>query len=363
MADAPKDSGVSLSTFFDRYDLPSGVKDECDEFVKSRFPEECRPCPFQGYCSYTVCVGTGAIVQFRPFVHKLDLGVMRTACEVFGTLAPETDYHGELGRTGLHIYSMRRLPGVSLLDLRADNARSALRARLENVVRDFAQLQAISWRHAKVNKDVTEKRTVGSSLKWRLELMAAGLPHRFRSIVASVLADLPDIERLPWAFSHGDLIPANIMVCPESGKILGLLDWAEAEYLPFGVGMYGLQELLGEDKDGRFVFYPEAKYLRELFWGELIAAIPELSRDTRRVGTIQKAQVLGILLWHGIAFDNGKLDRVVEEGKDDAEIERLDAFLLSPQGSGSRILRKNRMILGSPFATIRKKWVGNSRRF
>ncbi len=359
MASALRDSDFSLDAFFDRCKLPSSAKDECDAFVKSKFPEEdCWPCPSQGYCSYTVCVGNETIVQFRPFAYKLDVDIVRTACDVFGTLVPETRYLGEMGRTHLHVYSMRRLPGVSLVDQRSEKDPSASKTRRENVIRDFARLQAMSWGGAKANRDVAKKRMVGSSLRWRLELMATDLPRRFHRIVMSTLADLSDIESLPWVFSHGDLLPANVMVDPRSGRISGLLDWAEAEYLPFGVGIYGLEELLGEERDGRFVYYPEAKCLRGLFWRELLAAIPGLSRDPRRVILVKKAQILGILLWHGIAFDDGRLDRVVEEGKDDAEIQRLDTFLLSPPASRSGRRRDIKTSLQLPFAVIRNIWLG-----
>ena len=361
-AKAPRDSGVSFSAFFDRCKLSPGVKDECDAFVASEFPgEEYWPCAFQGYCSYTVRVGSDVVVQFRPAAYKLDLDVAGTAVQVFGALAPETRYLGQMGETGLHAYSMRRLPGVSLLEMRAENKcyPSILRLRREQVVKDFARLQVSSWRHAIANQDVSAKRTVGSSLRWRLESMAVRLPRRFHGIVRSILVDLPNIENLPWAFSHGDLLPSNVMVYPESGRIAGLLDWAEAEYLPFGVGMYGLEELLGQDKNGRFVPYPEADYLRKLYWGGLLGAIPELSRDSRRVALVKKAQVLGILLWHGIAFDDGRLDRVVEEGRDDAEVERLDAFLIAPSPLSSRVgkLWDLKMARHLPFAMLRNFWL------
>ncbi|KAI0887298.1 uncharacterized protein GGS22DRAFT_156704 [Annulohypoxylon maeteangense] len=353
MANEPKDSGVSFSQFFDRCKLPSSIKDDCDAFVRSRYSEPVRPAPFQGYCSYTVFVGEETVVQFRPLAHKLDIGITSTACEIFGPLAPETEYIGELEGAGLYVFSMKKIPGVSLADLRAETKLSQGRSQREHVVRDFAHLQAAAWAHARSNENIQNKKTVGSSIRWRLELMAKKLPSRFRGIAKSVLLDLSKIEALPWVLSHGDFLPSNIMVHPKTGKLAGLVDWTEGEFLPFGVGMYGLQELLGEDRDGHFVYYPEAKYLRKLFWAELFSNIPELSRDTRRVALIRKAQILGIFLWHGIAFDNGKLDRAVEEGKDDGEVERLDAFLLSRTGSGPRKLRIIHPFIYSPTGFIR----------
>ncbi|KAK6950051.1 hypothetical protein Daesc_008374 [Daldinia eschscholtzii] len=353
MEGEPKDSGVSFAPFFDRCKLPTSVKYDCDTFVRNRYSEPARPAPFQGYCSYTVFVGERIVVQFRPLAHKLDLSITNAACKIFGPLAPETEFLGELGSTGLYVFSMRRIPGVSLADLRVETKALQARSQREQIVRDFAHLQATSWGYAISQGGVREKRMVGSSLRWRMELMAKNLPSRFRSIARSVLADLPEIEALPWTLSHGDFLPSNVMVDPKSGELLGLLDWAEAEYLPFGVGMYGLQELLGEDKDGHFVYYPEAKHLRNLFWAELLSQLPELSQNPRRVVLIRKAQILGIFLWHGIAFDDGRLDRTVQEGKDDGEIERLDAFLLSRSGIRPQKLRSFTPFMNSPVSFIR----------
>jgi hypothetical protein len=231
---------------------------------------------------------------------------------------------------------VRRLAGLSLSDLRASTTPAYAKVLRRRIILDFARFQEKSWRHARSKQKVLEKGTVGSSLQWRLDLMESNIPPRFQSIVSLLQRQLRDIEALPWALSHGDFIPANILARPESGEMSGLLDWAEAEYLPFGVGMYGLEELLGEDIDGHFSYYPEAKQLRKLFWRELLAIIPELARDTQMLRTVKAAQTLGILLWHAIAFDDGKLDRAVATGVDDGEIQRLDMFLLHHSGQCTR---------------------------
>ncbi|KAK6075758.1 hypothetical protein SCUP234_07559 [Seiridium cupressi] len=337
MSDPPKDSGVSLSSFFTRRKLPPNTRDECDRFVDMMFPsEESRPAPFQGYCSYTVMVGRDRVVQFRPPDHGLDMKTAWAACHIFEEMAPETEFLGVMEQSGLHIYSMKKMDGVSLSDLRS--ASSILQSSHKTkelrrqVVVDFASLQATSWSHRRLREAVPEKGVVGSSIHWRLGLLESRLPDRFKKFASSVHQRLEDIESFPWVLSHGDLIPANILVCPETGRILGLLDWAEAEWLPFGTGLYGLEELLGEETDGHFEYYSEARQLRALFWSELLSAIPALSREPQVLETIRQAQILGILFWHGIAFDDGKLDRVVEESIDDQEIQRLDTFLLSDFG-------------------------------
>jgi len=53
---------------------------------------------------------------------------------------------------------------------------------------------------------------------------------------------------------QGELLSANIMVCPAMESRRGLINWAKAEYLPPGTNRYGLKKLLGKlqqpDVDG-----------------------------------------------------------------------------------------------------------------
>lgn len=110
-----------------------------------------------------------------------------------------------------------------------------------------------------------------------------------------------------------------------TGRLLGLVDWAESEYLPFGVYLYGLEEILGELTSSGFVYHNDSGFLRSLYWNELEKHIPDLRGETKE--TVLMARDLGILLWYGIAFDDGAVDRVVQEERDVSEIQKLDAFL------------------------------------
>lgn len=344
MATERRDSGVSLSSFFARCNLPIDAQGQCDAFVAARFPGvEIRPAPFQGYCSYTLFVGEATIVQFRPVEHCIDVAIVREACAIFGTLVPEVKLVGIMpGNNKLHVFSMGRLNGVSLTEFRAFTCRQNDAAKLHRrqTVCDFARFHSQAWKHARTKDEVERRGTVGSSLQWRLDMMASSVPERFRRLTTRLLPALLNIEGLPWTLSHGDFLPSNILVDRQTGGTSGLLDWAEAEWLPFGVGMYGLEDLLGEVRNGQFVYYPEADKLRSLFWSEIKSQIHELRGNPSQLRTAREAQLLGVLLWHAIAFDDGRLDRVVEEGTDEGEIQRLDAFLLTykpgPKASASR---------------------------
>lgn len=113
-----------------------------------------------------------------------------------------------------------------------------------------------------------------------------------------------------------------------------MVDWAEAEYLPFGISVYGLEHLLGhpssricgDTTECDFTYHSEASSLRDYFWQQLLRKSPEL-RQSRIREAVECARTVGILLWHGFAWDEGKIDRVVERGRDDGDIAFLEAFL------------------------------------
>lgn len=366
--------GNGVDAFFLRCGLiPQETRHHCWALLRKLFPDEpIKEASPQGYCSYTLCVGLDKIIQFRPPAHKLHMGIANAACETYGPLAPKTqhltkfkpprslltmapqpldegvvmeeddqDYYFE-------VLSLERIRGTSLAESRRTFPNT--QQHRCSVIRHFARFIATGWIHAPDQNAAKVSGfgsgfhpcipdRIGTSLRWRLEQMCASLPPRFKPFLSRTWNQFDKItSSLPWVLTHGDIVPANIMVEPASSDTLaqgqevvitGLLDWAETEYLPFGVGLYGLEELLGEnDSHGRFAYYDEENFLRDVFWicleEELAAggfALARLSRDV-----IDDAHNLGVLLWHGIAFDNGKLDRVVQEGRDDEEILRLDLF-------------------------------------
>ncbi|KAK3944688.1 hypothetical protein QBC46DRAFT_251481 [Diplogelasinospora grovesii] len=345
ISDQIEASSSCIDAFFTRNGLPASTRALCWEFIRHRCPDlsTATEAPSQGYCSFTFCLGDDTIIQFRPPAHQIDPGVTNRAREVFGDYAPDTRFIGKLsvpisGETkSLFVYTMSRIRGISLAQVRLEWRASDVRTRVirerEELVRGFAELLARSWKKAvkPADPDLPHlKGTVGWSLRWRLNKMHSDLPARFRRTVEKVLERLHDIEALSWVLTHGDLVPANIMLALNQGtepglRLSGLLDWAEAEYLPFGVCLYGLEELLGEStttQEGGNVV--DSNALRSSFWAELETLIPEVRSMCE---TVRLAGLLGVLLWHGIAFDDGRLDRVVQEGVDDEEIQRLDVML------------------------------------
>ena len=73
-----------------------------------------------------------------------------------------------------------------------------------------------------------------------------------------------------------------------------------------------------------FVYYDNALQLRELFWACLFKLVPELESRKEEVWLMRD---VGVLLWHGYAWDDGAIDRVVDEVNDTEELVKLRAFL------------------------------------
>ncbi|EPE31876.1 Protein kinase-like (PK-like) [Glarea lozoyensis ATCC 20868] len=305
----------SILSFLGRHDLTPGHLIPCLSFLRARYPgQEIRPIRVQGFCSITYSLGDQYIIQIRPRVYPLDLETLAVARDVYGNHAPSVRLVKRFGNSGLEIYEMSRVQGISLLDHRLGCADSS---GLKGLVDGFAEVQILGYKSCKT--EGFHKGLVGKSLEYRLKLLERDLPVRFRPVTRYVVDRLDDIVTLPWVFTHGDLVPGNIMVNRTGDRILGLVDWTESEWLPCGMGFYGLDIILGEGEG--------SAGLKKRFWERLEVGIHVEGGWRGFKRRVELARILGILLWFGIAWDEGRRDRVVEEGRDFEEVERLDAFL------------------------------------
>ncbi|KAI7539921.1 hypothetical protein KC331_g9455 [Hortaea werneckii] len=143
------------------------------------------------------------------------------------------------------------------------------------------------------------------------------------------------LDVMPVGLNHGDLLPSNILVDPSSWAIKGYIDWAEAEVLPSGICLYGLEHILGyiEDADDggkrrkpHFVYYEQAEALRRIFWEEFEQLVPAVKQTDVREA-LNLSRDVGILLWKGLAWDDGSIDRVVNLKDDLREMVCLEAWL------------------------------------
>lgn len=348
-----------IDDFFSRNGLGRLTKEKCDAYARLRFPGSAiRPASPQGYCSYTLAISNDRVLQFRPDIFKLDMEVCRDAKDVFGGLVPATRYLGVMDgipiqgtgcyQAWLHVYLQDRLPGVSLASFREHSAAASSEKHRRRLVEDMAHVFAVSYqrrrpphRHGSKELDAAVKGTIGNSLRWRLDMLQSLPGEQLAHHASAVKQHIQAIEQLPWCLTHGDLVPSNILVDAETGHLTGLVDWAEGEWLPLGVGLYGLEELLGhETACSGFQYFDDHEGLRRVFWNGFLYLCGdgfELGAELRS-NEVQLARRLGIMLWRGIAFDDGRIDRLVQAGRDDAELLKLHLFLNAPSGLGERSL-------------------------
>ncbi|CAE7030324.1 hypothetical protein P3342_006267 [Pyrenophora teres f. teres] len=272
---------------------------------------------------------------------------------MYASLAPMTQSLELLLPGGLCAYEMDKLAGTSLTRLlpRESTLSTQARSKLQRLVISFADFIAHAWQSSSMTQTQSHDRTtradspmdehlntlsrcsgkVGSSIVHRLEKLAAGLPDAWlRERADEALCAVQRMTDYPVVLNHGDLIPSNILVNEQTWEITGVVDWAEAEYLPFGTCLYGLEHLLGyvvpASLNGplTWVYFNDAEQLRGLFWTCLVAVVPDLSAHLQHVRAMRD---VGVLLWHGMAWDDGAINRVVNEVDDVEEIAKLRAFL------------------------------------
>ncbi|KAI9829934.1 MAG: hypothetical protein M1819_005906 [Sarea resinae] len=322
----------TVRAFFLRQGLTCKDRADCDSEARKLFPREVIvPSSIQGYCSYTLFAGESNVIQFRQEKYRLDIDVVAAAKYVFGSCAPTTTYQGTVASCGLLIYIIERLPGVTYQQYRI-NARSIVDPivwkQQVKLCQDFAGFLAQSWHQRSSHVPLACDGKVGSAITFKLQQLAGGLDIRFQPWVEAVLERIQQLDIVPLVVNHGDVVASNIMVNPDTGRLNGLVDWAEAEALPFGTCLYGLEELLGFMTPQGWVYYERSEELRRAFWEHLEHLILPLKKNLNLRNGVRLAQHVGVLLWHGFAWDDGAINRVVNETTDADDIQYLDSFLL-----------------------------------
>ncbi|KAJ8606042.1 hypothetical protein MRB53_041240 [Persea americana] len=297
----------------------------------------------QGACSTTFIVSTTStdisnagidqvnisrsVLQIRPVRFQISAEIARAARDVHGELAPGLLLHRSIVIHGTQYQLLR----MSLLSgSRFDELQPACRIidqksieRMEVLMSGMAHFFAQSWQEADSCHHKCDGK-IGRSIPTRLRRLAEELPSAaLRRLAGRCLDDMQAglLDILPVVLTHGDLLSSNIMVDEQRWKLRGVIDWAEAEYLPFGMALYGVERLLGymstdKEKLPCFVYYDCADELRELFWKQLIEWLPDFHGQLRT--SIELSKTVGVLLWHGFAWDDGKIDRVISDSIEDA---------------------------------------------
>ncbi|RMY90114.1 hypothetical protein D0864_06315 [Hortaea werneckii] len=297
--------------------------------------------------------------MFRLWKHAVSMGTIGEARRIFGPLVPWTRdlgmirVGGEEGRMGLQVLEMEFVPDVVRLSDVLPRGRvldpQALK-RCKDVIRDLTWYFARAWYggHMATSSAIQECHgKVGKSMVSRLRKLEMDLPlpamrqkaRRTREAVEQGILDA-----VPVGLNYGDFLPSNLLVDPSSWRIKSYIDWAEAEVLPSGICLYGLEHILGyiegqnnEEKSGKsqFVYYEQAEELRRIFWEEFGHLVPAVKgTDVRKA--LDLSRDVGILLWKGFAWDDGAIDRVVNLKDDLGEVTCLEAWLKLDSGFDRR---------------------------
>lgn len=184
---------------------------------------------------------------------------------------------------------------------------------------------AKSWR----NPQLIDLDSIRSSFYEKLAMLSKSLPSRFSETVRQLIDEVPLLfsGTYPLVLTHGDLCEMNLLVQPENGRLTGIIDWAEAETLPFGLALWGLENVLGfMDSQGWSYFDGHAE-LKDLFWMTFETDVGGITDDERRA--IGIARNVGIFFRYGFCWEDHMHPRVVTEA--DSTIKYLDGLVTNMQ--------------------------------
>ncbi|EMF08053.1 uncharacterized protein SEPMUDRAFT_136875 [Sphaerulina musiva SO2202] len=339
MSPTPYSLSTSISTFLSTHS--STTRSECDSLAQSLLSSPTiSPVPIQGSFSYTVVASDSQLAQFRSPTSPLDVEVLRLAREIYGgDVVAKTEFWGNFG--GLGVYLIEKLQGVTYLEWlmkgglgrRLDGERFE---RQRGLVGDFARFFAAAWKTPQTADIAATRQTCENNL----HLLARNLPDRFSRDILELTECLDSIfQTLPMVLTHGDLCEMNFLVDERSGHLTGVIDWAEAEILPFGFNLWGVENLLGYMDGNGWNYFEGYEELRGEFWTVFYGAVGAEEEEGEGDGvlasevlcqkqeTIDVARRMGILFRYGFFWDEDLRKKVpVQEG--DSGMRYLDAFFL-----------------------------------
>ncbi|KAL9030819.1 MAG: hypothetical protein Q9196_001094 [Gyalolechia fulgens] len=194
-----------IAMFFER-NAPV-TQEQCNDKARTRTGHFVIPTTCQGGTSYTVAAGQ-EVVQFRVPGSILDMNFIKTIEQAYWGFTPQHNDFGTLGQ--LHIYKMN------------------------NIEVTKQQLQT----PAKYYK--------------RLRKLRAGLAERFHAQLDALIPQLRSLFAQDWPLvpNHTDLLENNIHVDPDTGAIVGICDWRDADVSPFGMSLGGPRDHAWVPDDG-----------------------------------------------------------------------------------------------------------------
>ncbi|KAJ9644795.1 hypothetical protein H2204_001257 [Knufia peltigerae] len=305
---------------------PTVTRKQCDDLAVSLVGGIVIPTAIQGAFSYTVMAGPNLtrIVQFRVHDSVLNMMAVSLAQMIHPQLVPACTYHGKLGGSSpFSVYVMEKLCGFSwfrvrsLWNLPTGPPPMNLVSRRRNTAVDLARPAVLSNAVEATYHDLMQK----------LELLSQTLPSRFTDSLRRIRAELPLLfaPTYPLVLSHGDLSEFNIYVDVNTGHLTGIIDWAEACILPFGISLWSLENILGHMDARGWHYYDNHHMLGDLFWQTYEEAVGGVSEADRQA--IRVARMVGFFLRYGFVRENGV--RLLPAKESDSRLRYLDTFCMT----------------------------------
>ncbi|KAF5624007.1 kinase-like domain protein [Fusarium sp. NRRL 25303] len=305
------------------------TRQQCDDFALHHAGGPLDPVPIQGTFSYTVTAGENKskIFQFRAQDSSFDTSMINLAKIVHPQFVASCQYHGTIGPIQpLHIYEMDCLPGAAYIMARnvsiAQPPGSILRQC--NTVKDLAIYFAQSW-NCQQQLSPDDMAALCAEFRSKLDLLAQSLPSRFLPNLNRVYEKLTLVfsGALPFVLSHGDLCEMNILISPETGHLTGIVDWVEARILPFGISLWGFENILGFMDSRGWHYYDNRDQLEDLFWRTFWTEAPDALKADLEL--IQTARMTGLFCRYGLVVEGKDLKGAIGHS-DSYSLAYLDAF-------------------------------------
>lgn len=160
----------------------------------------------------------------------------------------------------------------------------------------------MSW---KMSQPKDRESELDAQYRRKLRQLMKTLPHH-GALIRHCLRRLDDIKNLPWVLTHADLSAMNIIADQDTGSITGVIDWVDARIEPFGLALWGLNDILGflgptsTSAQGWTWRTKDLPHYLRLFDDTFSKEVPNLSSQDREA--IEAARMLGILMRHGFDY-------------------------------------------------------------
>lgn len=165
----------------------------------------------------------------------------------------------------------------------------------------------------------------------KLDVLARSLPSRFAPDLSRARQLLPSLfsEALPFVLNHGDLCEMNLLISAGTGKITGIVDWAEARILPFGFSLWALENVLGYMDSEGWHYYDNRSELEHLFWRTFMREAGIASGVDLQL--IRAARMIGLFCRYGFIVEGKTVTGVVDQSYT-SSLPYLDAFCTTDDG-------------------------------